>query len=946
MAETELDRFFRENRLREAQSVEPSVFENPRYASMIYNSSVPLNQLEKYIQQSQGYMLEPAYNPTMRDTSQKNVRSALEYLKSKGIVGKDVREGRRTLKDTTESFTGTEDSIGLVDATPIGSLFAAQEGQRALVKAEPNAFKRQMASLSFMRQPFQTYLDRPEVAIPLFDMASGAVEGMGFAYLAKPILKKFKNFAKSLAGKIKGDTEVSAPTIGALPKAEPNMLASTRRMPPNMVMTNPRKLDDFGFYYKSEELANKMKQTKGSGKDFENFFKGQGISETELFDTGLDELFKVTSRPITKKDILTKINLNKLQLYEDVYQDNPVAEGSSLIFENIADKISETPSYNKFSNYEIDELNKGLNVSDKTRAETELVNPTKVLEDTKTGYRIVYDDDGQNFLTFDKDADIFDITQSEQYKGFRDSGDDMDAYRFNEIAERGNINEAIVQTESYAIQNGDYVAKDARFSESTQQGGSNYKEAVLGKQSNNPTLAQSGEYDAVDDYINPAHFPNYNPIVHVRTKDRTLDDGSKTLYVEELQSDRGQAGRRRGFAPGSRSYAKLEEKMNGLNSELINTFKNIPIKLKSYEQEELYKRANPDKPIIRVPFRSDLSPSELKLATDQANMLSDDRLLGTSIQRLRADLEEFLDVDNSRIPEEFKTMKLSDYLDFISDPDYKGSSDVEMFNLMRIIDNDRRYPLGRDDLDGFPPKFNEMSEEQQINRLRSALQDIQYERYDLKGSNKFPDLDTFAGYADDLRNDITETGNKMMGNVPGGALVEKTEDWTKVGIKRLLQRAVKEGHDSVSFSPGQVQVDRWGNEGLYNHYDNVIPAMAKKVAGKENVTKAMVEIRPKNLHTVVMMRGETPLDRLYMVKEVGTDKPVASFKTLEQAQDNADFRNATQKQESVTIKITPELREKVLKGLSLFTMGAGTAIGLEEQLGALSNMPSTQANAT
>ena len=59
MAETELDRFFRENRLREAQSVNPSVFEDPRYASMIYNSSVPLNQLEKNIQQSQGYMLEP-----------------------------------------------------------------------------------------------------------------------------------------------------------------------------------------------------------------------------------------------------------------------------------------------------------------------------------------------------------------------------------------------------------------------------------------------------------------------------------------------------------------------------------------------------------------------------------------------------------------------------------------------------------------------------------------------------------------------------------------------------------------------------------------------------------------------------------------------------------------------------------------------------------------------
>ena len=917
MAETELDRFFRENRLREAQSVEPSVFENPRYASMIYNSSVPLNQLEKYIQQSQGYMLEPAYNPTMRDTSQKNVRSALEYLKSKGIVGKDVREGRRTLKDTTESFTGTEDSIGLVDATPIGSLFAAQEGQRELIKAEPNAFKRQMASLSFMRQPFQTYLDRPEVAIPLFDMASGAVEGMGFAYLAKPILKKFKNFAKSLAGKIKGDTEVSAPTIGALPKAEPNMLASTRRMPPNMVMTNPRKLDDFGFYYKSEELANKMKQTKGSGKDFENFFKGQGISETELFDTGLDELFKVTSRPITKKDILTKINLNKLQLYEDVYQDNPVAEGSSLIFENIADKISETPSYNKFSNYEIDELNKGLNVSDKTRAETELVNPTKVLEDTKTGYRIVYDDDGQNFLTFDKDADIFDITQSEQYKGFRDSGDDMDAYRFNEIAERGNINEAIVQTESYAIQNGDYVAKDARFSEQTQQGGSNYREFVIGKQSNNPTLAQRGEYDLVDDYQNPIHFPNYNPIVHLRTKDRTLEDGSKTLYVEEFQSDRGQAGRQRGFAPGTKSYEKNKQKFDEVDDELFG-LRNLKIKLTAPEQELLYSLKNSDRPPIRVPLREDVSGLMAEKYNQGAKMP-----------------ENVFDYENSRMPDEYKTMTMADYIDFVNSNNLEDSITTSLEPLKAL----RKA--------GFVVEpFEKMPKELQRDIVGTFVRYTPPTKYDLRGNNQFPDAKTFEAYVDDLIARRYRLDTKLSSNIPGGDVVETTEGWTKFGIKRLLQRAVQEGHDSVSFSPGQIQVDRWRKESLRDHYDKKIPSMAKKVAGEKNVSKQIVEIRPKNLHTVVMIRGETPLDRLYMVKEVGTDKPVASFKTLEQAQNNADFRNATQKQESWTIKITPELREKVLKGLSLFTMGAGTAIGLDEQLGALSNMPSTQANAT
>ena len=695
------------------------------------------------------------------------------------------------------------------------------------------------------------------------------------------------------------------------------MLASTRRMPPNMVMKDPRVVDDFGFYYKSEELANKMKQTKGSGKDFENFFKGQGISETELFDTGLTDLFKVTSRPITKKDILLKIRMNKLQLYEDIYQDNPVAEGSSLIFENITKKISETPQYNKFSNYEIDALNKGINVSDETRSATELTNPTRVLEDNKTGYRIVYDDNSNNFLTFDKDADIFDITQSEQYKMFKDVGDDMDAFRYDEIAERGNINEAIVQTESFAIQNGDYIAKDARFSESTQQGGSNYQEAVLGKQSNNPTLAQRGEYDAVDDYINPAHFPNYNPIVHVRTKDRTLDDGSKTLYVEELQSDRGQAGRQRGFAPGTKSYAKNKEKFDKIDDELFG-LRNLKIKLTASEQELLYSLKNPGRPPIRVPLREDVSGLMAEKYNQGAKMP-----------------ENVFDYENSRMPDEYKTMTMTDYIDFVNSNNLEDSITTSLEPLKAL----RKA--------GFVVEpFEKMPKELQRDIVGTFVRYTPPTKYDLRGNNQFPDAKTFEDYADDLIAQRYRLDTKLSGNIPGGDVVEKTEDWTKVGIKRLLQRAVKEGHDSVSFSPGQVQVDRWGNEGLYNHYDNVIPAMAKKVAGKENVTKAMVEIRPKNLHTVVMMRGETPLDKLYMVKEVGTDKPVASFKTLEQAQNNADFRNATQKQESVTIKITPELREKVLKGLSLFTMGAGTAIGLEQQLGALSNMPSTQANAT
>jgi hypothetical protein len=890
MAETELDRFFRENRLREAQSVEPSVFENPQYASMIYNSSVPLNQLEKNIQQSQGAMLEP-YNPTMRENIRYGIRDLLTYLGTPEGTASNVARGVMG-NPNAETFSK---SVGLLDVAPIVNIpFYLQEAGRGFQRAQKGT----------------------DYIAPAIEGGAAILEG---ALVTKPLAKKLKGFSQSLSKKLRGDTDVSTPIVGALPKSEPKMLASTRRMPPGggNVMTNPRKLDELGFFYKSEEVANKMKQNKGSGADFKKYFENQGVTEAELADTGLDDLFKVTSRPITKKDILLKINVNKLQLYEDVYQDNPVAEGSSLIFENIADKISETPSYNKFSNYEIDQLNRGLKVSDETRAETELVNPSKVLEDTKTGYRIVYDDESNSFLTFNKDADIFDISQSEQYKLFSDSGDDMDAFRFNEISTPGNINEAIVQTESFAIQNGDYIAKDARHSGSTQSGGTNYREFVIGKQSNNPTLAQRGEYDAVDDYSNPIHFPNYNPIVHLRTKDRTLEDGSKTLYVEEFQSDRGQAGRDRGFAPGSRAYEKNKQKFDEVDDELFG-LRNLKIKLTAPEQELLYSLKNPDRPPIRVPLREDVSGLMAEKYNQGAKMP-----------------ENVFDYENSRMPDEYKTMTMADYIDFVNSNNLEDSITTSLEPLKAL----RKA--------GFVVEpFEKMPKELQRDIVGTFVRYTSPSKYDLRGNNQFPDAKTFEAYADDLIARRYRLDTKLSSNIPGGDVVETTEGWTKFGIKRLLQRAVQEGHDSVSFSPGDIQVDRWGRESLRDHYDKKIPSMAKKVAGEKNVSKQIVEIRPKNLHTVVMMRGETPLDRLYMVKEVGTDKPVASFKTLEQAQNNADFRNATQKQESWTIKITPELREKVLKGLSLFTMGAGTAIGLEEQLGALSNMPSTQANAT
>jgi len=93
-------------------------------------------------------------------------------------------------------------------------------------------------------------------------------------------------------------------------------------------MVNPRKVDDLGFFYKSEEIANSMQQNKGSGEQFLAFFKNKGVKDSELYDTGLEELFKRDK--VTKKDILDNIDLNRLKLQERTYSGSDVSSNLYL----------------------------------------------------------------------------------------------------------------------------------------------------------------------------------------------------------------------------------------------------------------------------------------------------------------------------------------------------------------------------------------------------------------------------------------------------------------------------------------------------------------------------------------------------------------------------------------------------------------------------------------
>tara|TARA_S200002703_G_scaffold21295_1_gene17866 strand:+ start:3911 stop:6697 length:2787 start_codon:yes stop_codon:yes gene_type:complete len=133
-------------------------------------------------------------------------------------------------------------------------------------------------------------------------------------------------------------------------------------------------------------------------------------------------------------------------------------------------------------------------------------------------------------------------------------------------------------------------------------------------------------------------------------------------------------------------------------------------------------------------------------------------------------------------------------------------------------------------------------------------------------------------------------------NVPRGPYVQDTDKWTALAIKRLLRVAVEEGYDSIAFSSGEVHKQRWNEPGLIEFYDSKIPSVTKNVINKNLKIK----------------------DYKYTTS------------TLKDVEDVFSAYDDTG-QERFIITITPEIREKVMKGISLFSVGAIATEGMLEE---------------
>ena len=275
-------------------------------------------------------------------------------------------------------------------------------------------------------------------------------------------------------------------------------------------------LDAQGFFSAVSRAVDALPMDKGSAAQMRAMIaKGEGVKAEEMAWIGLDK-FLAGKKSVTKQEVLDYVDANQVRVEEVVLPAKKDLTAEST--ENYRNNLEE--------------------MSDEQLAK--------------------------------ESADEFGIDKNDALDAIIDG--DREAY----------IDDLMVEYERFLGQGGGLDVRStgvAKFGEYTLPGGENYREVLLklpaktGAETNaarydelnqiaarrNLTDAESDEMLAIeqaefsgtsgtagDDFVS-GHFDEKNVLAHIRLNDRTGPNGERILFIEEIQSDWHQKGRKEGY---------------------------------------------------------------------------------------------------------------------------------------------------------------------------------------------------------------------------------------------------------------------------------------------------------------------------------------------------------------------------------------------------------------
>ena len=652
-------------------------------------------------------------------------------------------------------------------------------------------------------------------------------------------------------------------------------------------------VNDIGLYSKAEDVAKKMRQAKGRGDDVRRFFKKQGVRDEEIDALGLDRLFRQAR--VTQQEILDQIDQNRVVMEERVsagpstgsfdfdyeYEDLPIDEayGQSYIDEEVSYYLNDAPEMFIFDDDVIDDyirrLAPGLDRESDDALRTLLKDygegtgdfddlPDAIQEDLERQARNLvetnYDDNPVQRITLtarDQDGDTQNVGDmrgasfSYSLIGNEDTGYGLSGLEYNDVpanirAQLDNASifspeEARVQLQAIASEYDDFedlAQGDTSWGQYTLDGGENYQEARL-------SLPDGGQTK----FRENVHFPDdINNVFHVRTKDRVGPMGERILYVEEVQSDWAQTGRKKGF----RSPEKIEEAERA-SAQLLEEA--LPL-IEQIDQSRIFDNGVG----IGDSFLGSLS-----------SLSSASRRYRSGNRPLDAAADVFVALSNADREAKIRTVDAlqEDFLDSLTDEQAVdlyvrelmgefGGGERARESLRRMYGNNYRAEAEREarerlargggtylnsvliragEKTGVLPKKSPegLASIRDNPQWNEAFERILQERERYLASNGvdpklMSKLQAALDRADPEGAKIRQ-GKEQRGLPEEGPFVLDTDSWNRLAVKYIFKKAAEEGYDGVSFAPGQVHVDRWGDPGLRVQYDQNIPSAIDKAIG-------------------------------------------------------------------------------------------------------------------
>lgn len=372
-----------------------------------------------------------------------------------------------------------------------------------------------------------------------------------------------------------------APVVGAaakvggkaVTKGITQAVEATKGLPVGMsVKPVGQGVDELGFFSAATKAVDNIQQPKGTGAQFlAQIEKTPGVKPEEIKWTGLDDFLK-SKKSVTKQEVQEYLAANRVEVKEVRLNDVDEAELQAFLSDEAGQGFTRQEA--------IDYLRMGMDA------------PTKFEKYTLPG--------GENYreilltLPFKEPA---------MPKGYQVSKMEYDDGTVRFFAETPTTRSSAYKTEAEA---------NAELQKMT--------EGLKGFRENLTAFKSS-------------HFDQPNILAHLRVNDRVDVDGKKVLFVEEVQSDWHQAGRKKGYQNPEvqKQIDDIQSQMNAM-AEIRDPVTNQMVNEKEWfalgrKKDELAKQIGdvPD-----APFKANWHELALKRAIQMAAEGGYDRIAFTT----------------------------------------------------------------------------------------------------------------------------------------------------------------------------------------------------------------------------------------------------------------------------------------------------------------------------